>query len=378
MTRSSTRAEVIGPLTVGPVAHGGHCIVRYEGRVIFVRHALPGERVRVRLTDTSQDRFWRGDAVEVEEASAQRVSPRCEVAGPGGCGGCDLQHVSAAGQLDWKTAVVREQLQRLGGLAWDGEVEGVDPRWEWRTRMRYRRDADGRLAMRRFRSHDLVALPAGGCPIAAAEAIVSVDEQLQPDRRIEPGPTGVPVVTEQAAGRHWTVAADGFWQVHPAAADTLVGAVLDGLAAQPGERAFDLFCGVGLFTGALADHGVQVWGVEYDRTAIGLARRNLADHGASVRFSVGDVGRELQRLPKRTDLIVLDPPRKGAGKKVVDQSIARRPRAIALVACDPAALGRDVGYFAAAGWQLQGLRAFDLFPQTHHIESVAILVPPTG
>lgn len=362
MTAAS--GEIVGPVRVGPVAHGGHCVARVDGRVIFVRHALPGELVRVAITDDSHDRFWRADAVEVLEADPERVSPACPVAGPGGCGGCDLQHVSAAGQVAWKTAVVREQLQRLGGYAWPGEVEAVEPRWGWRTRLGLVTGDDGRTGMRRHRSHDVVPLPEGGCRIAAPDPVLIVDGV----------PTGPAEVVERAAGRDWRVAADGFWQVHPAAADTLVSAVLEGLEPRAGERAFDLYCGVGLFAGALAARGVRVWGVEYARDAVEAARRNLADL-EGVRFSAGPVERVLDRLPARTDLVVLDPPRKGAGRRVLERAVARRPRAIAYVACDPAALGRDLGYLLGGGWRVRSLRAFDLFPQTQHIEAVAILEP---
>ena len=181
------------------------------------------------------------------------------------------------------------------------------------------------------------------------------------------------MVTERAIERDWQVDASGFWQVHPAAADTLAAAVLDGLRPEPGERAFDLFCGVGLFAGALAGRGVQVWGVESYAGAVRRAEHNLAD--LDTRFTVGRVERVLGRLPRRTDLVVLDPPRAGAGRSVIEQVVRRRPRAIAYVACDPAALARDLGTAAGLGYRLDTLRAFDLFPMTHHVECVAILVP---
>ncbi|HEY5978975.1 MAG TPA: TRAM domain-containing protein [Microlunatus sp.] len=372
---------------VGPVAHGGHCVARLDGRVIFVRHALPGERVRIRVTDTGHDAFWRADAYEVLEPSPDRVAPRCPVAGPGRCGGCDFQHVSLEGQRRLKSAVLTEQLHRLAGIAWDGEVEPVEtPGTEdglgWRTRMRYQVDEQGRAGLRKHRSHEIQPLPAEGCPIAhpAAPAVA--------DRTWEPG-AGVLALTELSApvvvgattasdnsgivehtgGRDWRLAVDGFWQVHPGAPDTLVRAVLDGLRPEPGERAFDLYCGVGLFTGALVDAGVRAWGVEWDRQAIAYARGNVP----GARFTAGKVERVLRTLPKRTDLVVLDPPRTGAGKDVVDAVLARRPRAIAYVACDPAALARDLARAERGGYRATSIRGFDLFPMTHHLEAVAIL-----
>lgn len=418
--------EIVGPVEVGPVAHGGHCVARLDGRVIFVRHSLPGESVSVRITDTSHERFWRGDAVQVHRPSPDRTTPPCPIAGPGQCGGCDFQHATLAAQRRLKAAVVAEQLSRLGGLDWPVEVEEV-PSGEaagrkvsdrisaglgWRRRMRYRTRTDetGRQVpgLRAHRSHEVISLPEQGCLIAdpqvaldtsgwgrvaavLASSTAKLGVSVEPAESVEllgaaaPEPswyaegeliTGADVLVESAAGRDWQVAADGFWQVHPGAAETLVSAVLSALDPQPGERAFDLFCGVGLFAGALADRGCRVWGVESDGRAIDFARSNLADlpHGRA-RFTNGRVDRVLRRMPKRTDLVVLDPPRSGAGKQVVQAVIERRPRAIALVACDPAALGRDVGIARRNGYRVAQLRAFDLFPMTHHVEALALLVP---
>jgi tRNA/tmRNA/rRNA uracil-C5-methylase (TrmA/RlmC/RlmD family) len=393
---------------VGPVAHGGHCVARLDvgdggpGRVVFVRHALPGERVLLRLTDTSHARFWRADAVEVLRASPERVVPRCPVAGPGLCGGCDWQHASLPEQRRLKTAVVAEQLQRLAGVTWEDEVEAVpvpgstsDDGLGWRTRMRYHADDDGRAALRVHRSNDLVAVPEAGCPIASprtaavtgrswphgAEVVAAgtpTGSALVVDRRVvatSGDATADGGLTETVRGRTYAVPPGGFWQVHPAAATVLVDAVLAGLVPQSGERAFDLYCGVGLFAGALVDAGAQVWGLESGRAAVAAARRNLADAGHRARFTAEDVERALPRLPEDVDLVVLDPPRSGAGKQVVREIIRRRPRAIAYVACDPAALARDLAVAAQHGYAATSIRGFDLFPMTQHVECVAILEP---
>lgn len=375
MTTDELPDQPIGPVSVTDIAHGGHCVGRFDGRVLFIRHALPGEVVMVRVTDTSHDRFWRADAVEILSAAPGRRTPPCPVFHPDGCGGCDFQHADEAIQRELKTSVVRDQLARLGGFDWSGEVEEVEPVWGWRTRMRFRRTPTG-LGLRAHRSHRVIELPDEGCRIAAAEADAAVGEvggevvvvaaadgvrTVNPDDRR-------PII-ERAAGREYDLSVNGFWQVHPRAADLLVEVVLTGLDPQPGERAFDLYCGVGLFAGALVDRGAQVWGVESARDAVEYARRNVP----GARFTVGRVERVLNRLPARTDLVVLDPPRAGAGRRVLQQVIQRRPRAVAYVACDPAALGRDIGYARELGWRVDSVRAFDLFPQTHHIECVAIL-----
>jgi tRNA/tmRNA/rRNA uracil-C5-methylase (TrmA/RlmC/RlmD family) len=378
---------------VGSVAHGGHCVARLDGRVIFVRHALPGEQVRIRITDASHETFWRADAYEILSSAPDRVDPPCPVSGPGLCGGCDFQHVSPAGQRRLKAAVLAEQLDRLAGITWAGEVEpvvtpGTENGLGWRTRMRYQVDDSGRAGLRRHRSHAIQPIPAGGCPIAHPRTPSVNDRTWEPgselqavaaaDRSVllvdgDPQQGSVDII-EHAAGRSWQSDADGFWQVHPGAADALVAAVLDGLRPKPGERAFDLYCGVGLFTGALIDAGCRAWGVEGSRAAITHARRNVPQ----ARFTAGQVERALRTLPKRTDLVVLDPPRTGAGKDVIDAVLTRQPRAVAYVACDPAALARDLRRAGAGGYRATSIRAFELFPMTHHLEAVAILRSEAG
>ncbi|MGZ5418700.1 MAG: class I SAM-dependent RNA methyltransferase [Nocardioides sp.] len=382
---------------VGPVAHGGHCVARHDGRVIFVRHTLPGERVTVRITDGDEEsRFLRGDAVVVLEASPDRVAPPCPYSGPGLCGGCDFQHVDLAAQRGLKASVVREQLQRLAGLdvpviveAVPGDTAGLG----WRTRLQFAVDPSGRAGLRKHHSHEIV--PVDTCPIghpglpevgtqswpgaSAVEAIVSAaGEQLRiVDERGRTSHDGPRIVHEHAAGRDWEVTGSAFWQVHPGAGDTLVDAVLTALAPRPGEHAADLYSGVGLFSAALADRvgeSGRVVAVEGDRTAVADAERNLGDL-PQVEHLVDRVDRALAdgSLGGDIDLVVLDPPRTGAKRKVVNAVADLEPRAVAYVACDPAALARDVAIFAERGYRLSGLRAFDIFPMTHHVECVALL-----
>ena len=182
---------------------------------------------------------------------------------------------------------------------------------------------------------------------------------------------------EVAAGREWWVHAGGFWQVHPAAADALAGCVLDFLRPAPGETALDLYAGAGLFAGLLAaavSPGGRVVAVEADPRAAADAAANAP--GVEVRAARVTPGL-LGGLGLRPDLVVLDPPRSGAGTTVLAALLALSPRAVAYVACDPAALARDLRVAVDAGWQLRELRAFDCFPMTHHVETVALLCPPT-
>lgn len=367
-------------LTLERVAHGGIVVGHTEGKVVFVTGGLPGERVRVDVTQTGK-RFDRGEVVEVLEAAPGRVEPPCPVAGR--CGGCDWQHADASTQLDLKTAVVAEQLQRLAGIEWDGRVEAVDGGLTgWRTRLRFATDDDGNVGFRGRRSHEIVALPPQGCLIAVdlpypdiaavaepgGEVVVAVADNgtavLGPRRRLGPDP-----VRQSAQGRDFLVAANGFWQSHRSAPDVLCDVVLEGLAPRPGESALDLYCGVGLFAGALVDAGCTVTGVEASRQAVAAARHNVPE----ATFIDQPMERAAARLPRQVDLVVLDPPRKGAGADMVRAVVAREPRAIAYVACDPAALGRDLATFAEEGYEPTSIRGFDLFPMTHHVECVAIL-----
>jgi len=389
---------------IGKVAHGGHCVTRYDGRVVFVRHALPGERVRVQITDgTAGDRFLLGDAVEVLQASQHRVVPRCRFAGPGGCGGCDWQHCELTYQRDLKAAVVVEQFQRLAGLEVDVAVEALPGDKEgirWRTRTEFAIDGSGAAGLRRHHSHEII--PVDDCLISTERVIATgvldrrwpgvtsvdvVDASGEPRALAIPLPqrsSTVQYVTELVDTGDWAgefrLSARGFWQVHPGAAATFVAHVLRELAPQPGEHAADLYAGVGLFALALADAvGTTgaVLAVESDARAFGDAKANLRAH-PEIELRRGKVDRVLKPLVRQgihADLVVLDPPRTGAGKSVIKEIAALGPRAIAYVACDPAALARDVAYARDAGYGIRSLRAFDAFPMTHHVECIAVLEP---
>jgi tRNA/tmRNA/rRNA uracil-C5-methylase (TrmA/RlmC/RlmD family) len=402
------------------VAHGGHVVGRSDGQVVFVRHGLPGELLEVEVTSAGpKGRFLRADVVRVLEASDDRVEPPCAHAGS--CGGCDWQHASLPAQRRLKAEVIAEQLERLGGVieidgvpladavtvsAVAGDVDGLG----WRTRVRFAATDDGRLGLRRHRSHEVEVVDA--CPLASAGV-----DAVGATRRRWPGATEVEVVVgsggdsavvvepstaarsasslpqdvaivgvrgrtwvaERAAGRDWRVQAHGFWQVHPGAADALVATVRGLLSPRPGERVLDLFAGVGLFAGCLGeDVGVTgaVDAVESSVAACKDARRNLHDL-PQVRIHNAPVQQWLATgAPERVDLVVLDPPRSGAGRAVIEAVLGLGARAVAYVACDPAALGRDVGIARALGWRPAAVRGLDLFPMTQHVETVALLVPP--
>ncbi len=406
-------------VTAGAIAAGGGCVAHApDGRVVFVRHTLPGERVVARVTGESSS-FFRADAVEVIEPSPDRVAAPCPHAGPGGCGGCDWQHVSLPAQRALKEDLIAEQLRRLARLDRRVSVEAVDGAPDglgWRTRVRFAVDGEGRAGFHRHRSDDIE--PVEQCPIAStAINDVEVGSVRWPGARhlevtaspgsehavvsVEPGRAGTAGLPEVAAtvvvkgrtrgergsvafdvlGHRFEVGAGVFWQVHPGAAAALTRCVLDGLAPGPGDRVADLYAGAGLFTVALAravGPSGSVTAVERGDRACADARRNSVgfDQVTIVRsevtasFVAGRLG--------QSDLVVLDPPRQGAGAAVMEalDALRPRPRAVAYASCDPASFARDLRILLDAGWSVPALRAFDLFPMTAHVEVVAVLTPP--
>lgn len=388
-------------MEIGPVAHGGHCVARYEGRVVFVRHALPGETVLAEVTEDAGGGFCRADAIEVRVASAGRVPPSCPLAamdrGTHRCGGCDWQHADGQTQRAMKAAVVREQLQRIAGVDWPVEVhELAGGLLRWRSRVRLAVDRRGQAGFRAHRSHTVI--PVEDCPITVTGALDEVTS-----RRWRPGSEldvakdadgevhvtahsrkgrgrvsrlvrGSERAIERAAGRAWRISEHGFWQVHPEAAEVFAGVVRTLAAAPAGGVAWDLYGGVGLFSSVLAEQvgpSGSVVLVESSRTAVEDAVTNLRDL-PQVVFRAGTVEDVLVEDDlARPDVVVLDPPRKGAGRHVVEAIGAYRPRRIVHVACDPAALARDIGLFAEQGYRLVELESFDAFPMTHHVECIA-------
>lgn len=378
-------------LDVGPIAHGGHCVARMDGRVVFVRHTLPGERVRARITEGSaKARFLRADAIEVLEAAPGRVESRCGYDGPGGCGGCDFQHVDLATQRRLLGDVVAEQLRRLAGIDREVIVEPADggDGLGWRTRVSWAVDQRGHTGLRKHRSHDVV--PIERCTIAHPDMPDVSGEHWSAERVdtvVSSSGDGLVIAAEEVVrgrrrarenvrDRQFRVTGAGFWQVHPRAGELLVDAVLSMLDPQRGERIADLYAGVGLFTRFLAEAvgaNGSVVSVESAAGAVRDARRNL--HDLSQAQIVGDKVERALRTGEvgECDAVVLDPPRTGAKARVVRAIAGSGASRVVYVACDPAALARDVASFAEHGYALEELRAFALFPMTHHVECVALL-----
>ena len=392
------------PIRIDRPATGGGVGRRSDGRVVFVRHCLPGELVRVTVTEMNST-FARADAIEVLESSPERVVAPCTFAHPGGCGGCDLQHASLPAQLSWKAALVQDHLVRIGGIARDVHVTpAVSAPYESRTRLRCAVDENGQLCLREARSHDLVAID--GCWIAShafASAFgTSWDGASEVELRAigDGAPFAIvrrethrgtlyelcslrgeplePSTQSRVAvrGHYYSVSPRSFWQSHRDAPELLVDTVLSMADVGPGERVVDLFSGVGLFSVPLAQAvgpGGRVTAVEASPHAVRDARQN-GDGLRQMKVREWSVTpRAVNDSVSPGDVVVLDPPRHGLSKGVAAALVRRAPRRLVYVSCDAATLARDLKILLAGGFALGEIRAFDLFPMTEHVELVTIL-----
>lgn len=399
------------PLLVDGFTHGGEGVVRLDGKAVFVAGALPGESVRIRVTQSKKN-WARGEVVEVVEASPDRVSPPCEYLPQ--CGGCDLQHTTADAGRRLKTRVVREQLTRLGRLESPPVADclAVGPDLGYRTHAQFHADDDGRLGFHSAGTHDVVAVDT--CLVLTPEA-QAVKDGVGDDSGatlvqvrgmtgsgaaaavLHPGPDALDLptgpfdlalaqpdgstvtmrgdgrVVERVAGFEFAFDAAGFFQVNTGGAEAIIEHVLDGLGDVNGLLAWDLYAGVGLLALPMARAGAEVVAVEMDRAAATHLDHNALQAGLDIGVVSQDVlafvREEHDELP---DVIVLDPPRAGAGTDVVTAITALAPGTIVYVACDPASLARDARTLAEQGYRLKSAQPLDLFPMTHHVEIVAV------
>ena len=382
---------------IGPIAHGGHFIARYNGQVIFVRHGITDELVKIKITGVSA-KIAHADVIEVINPSTDRISPPCKYAGS--CGGCDFQHITLEKQRELKANIVKEQFLRIGKIdlnqiGFDLKVSAVEPTdgLHWRTRMDFAVSANGQIGFFGARSNDVIEIK--DCLIADSRMDVSglATRTWKSDARVEvavsstnevsvmrsgrsiSGPTQI---VEQVGGNSFKISPNAFWQSHKAAPVELVKAVISLLDIKKNDHICDLYSGVGLFAAAILKEVSEqgfVTLIESDKTAVSDARRIFANK-QNVKILQGLVAQQLP-IVKRADLILLDPPRTGAGEVVVKQMVKFGPRKILYVACDPAALARDAKTLAESGYKLDHIQAFDLFPMTQHIECVASFSPVT-
>jgi tRNA/tmRNA/rRNA uracil-C5-methylase (TrmA/RlmC/RlmD family) len=392
------------------IAHGGVSVARHEGRVVFVADAIPGERVRARVSDDSKKAFWRAETVEVLTPSEHRIphvwgAATIDRDPADRAGGAEFGHIVLAHQRQLKRQVLAESLQRMAGVSTDVVVEAIPGDEErsgtgWRTRVRLHVDESGRPGPYAARSHRVIPvtdLPLATDELAAAaplgqlfagEQHVDVLVPSTGGARLIVGKQKPTVITERVGEREFRLTDDGFWQVHRGAARTLTAAVQDAIDAgafDPLAHNLDLYGGVGLLAAAVADRfgpSTRITTVESDATATDFAADNLAEWlGARAEtarverwvrsLATSAAASDRQRLAAAT--VVLDPPRSGAGREVVDALAVLAPAQVVYVACDPVAFARDVELFSRHGYRLDRLRAFDLFPNTHHVEAVGTL-----
>jgi 23S rRNA (uracil1939-C5)-methyltransferase len=388
---------------------------RHERRVVFVPYTLPGERIVARLTEERKS-FARGEAVEILSASPHRVEPPCPHFGPGGCGGCHWQHIAYEAQLEYKRAVVLDQLERIGKF----DAPTVHPTlaspspWGYRAYMTFSVDPAGRLG---FWSDDNARIvPIEECHILDpalldafqqldldAEGIERVRFQVgsEPDDRMivlstaddlapeievdfpisvnlllsdnEPvNLIGSPQVSYQVFDRTFRVTAGGFFQANPPVAEMLVEELLARLDLGGDETVLDLYSGVGLLSAFIAAQAGLVVSVESYPPAVTDADANLADLD-NVDLVEGSVEAVLDDLAGPIDAAVVDPPRTGLSREVIEGLIRLAPPRLVYVSCDPATLARDARQLCEAGYDLLDAQPLDMFPQTYHVECVASL-----
>jgi tRNA/tmRNA/rRNA uracil-C5-methylase (TrmA/RlmC/RlmD family) len=333
-------------VTLGHFVPGGHALAHVTGKTIFVRHGIPGEQVRIRITHSTR-KVIRADVEEVLDASSDRVTAPCRHAGV--CGGCDFQHIALRRQREIKSEILADALRRQGGLTdpeltsvpvepVPGDAEGL----RWRTRMGWHTDGDGNRGLYRKYSHELV--PIDDCLLAV------------------PG----------AAQAH----PDDFWQAHRGLEPVLVQALMDLGSPQPGETWWDLYAGAGVFSRALAE-------------VVGPSGR--VDHVESSAISLQHLRGEIGHLPQlhlhhstvrewldhasAPNKIVVDPPRSGLGSEIVAALTSTGAERIISIGCDVVTWSRDLASFAEHSYRVERIRAFDAYPMTWNIEAVAALVP---
>lgn len=383
-------------LEVGAAANGGSCVARHDGRVIFVRYALPGERVRARVT-SERGSYWHAEAIEVLEPSDDRIEPLCQIAGVEGAGCCDLSFIDPEAGRVLKGEVVANQLARLGDFQWEGAAEPIGDTGvrSWRTRVRLAVDQHGRPGFHRYHSAELVTdLRCGQLPegmLVGLDAtrwqpeeqlhvvlddddnrhILTTTRQQRRGRVIEGKRNSV----QRVGDRAWQLPVTAFWQSHRGAAVAYTELVAGWAAESGAESAWDLYGGAGLFAAALAEVVGplgRVLTVDTAQAASAAARSALRDL-PQVEVATDSVRRALSGVSQAADIAVLDPPRSGAGREVIDLIAAAEVPTVIHIGCEAASFSRDIGLYRAHGYTVRELRVFDSFPLTHHVECAALL-----
>jgi 23S rRNA (uracil1939-C5)-methyltransferase len=407
-------------LAITALTHAGEGIGRHAGRAIFVPFALPGETVQVEIVEEKKT-FARARLVEIVTPAPDRIAPRCphhfSLTGANklqtACGGCQLQHLAYPAQLQFKRQVVIDQFTRVGGFA-EPQVRPTLPspaEFNYRNHVQFALTLAGELGFRAANSHAIIPIrechllhPALAALFRHIQAEAGLDfdyltlrtgadddvlvvfetgaeaPEVELDLPVSAAllrpdgssftVAGRDSVVAEVRGRPFQVSAGTFFQVNASMTEQLVELVLAGLALQPGETVLDLYCGAGLFSAFMAPLAARVVGVEAYAPAVSDAAVNL-DEFENVEIYEAPAEEVLPGLDMRFEAVVLDPPRAGCAPEVIEALVRLRPARLVYVSCDPATLARDAKRLAAGGYALEWVQPLDMFPQTHHVESVA-------
>ena len=402
--------ESLHELTLTTLAYGGDALGRLDdGRAVFVPFGLPGERVRVRAVEEKRGHV-RARLEEVLAPSPQRIEPRCRHFGA--CGGCHYQHMSYEAQLEAKAEILLDQLRRIGRIESPpvGATVPSPEQWNYRNHVQFHLTGEGRLGYVHHAEASGV-LPISEChlpepplnelwpqlefepgteiervSLRAGDELMLVLESESPEPpeiEVEAGISVVhlfeehPVVAAGAGqmrievlGRGFQVSAASFFQVNTAMAARMVEHLMARLPASA-ETILDLYCGVGLFSAFLAPRARRLIGVESSPSACEDFAANL-DEFDHVELYEGPAEEVLPHLEAQPEVVLVDPPRAGLGRGVLDALVERKPRVLAYVSCDPSTLARDARRLIDGGYALVEVTPFDLFPQTYHIESISV------
>lgn len=384
-------------VTCSTFVYGGQTLARLaDGRAVFVPFALPGERVRIQLMKEKAG-YAEAALLEVLTPAPERITPRCRHYMH--CGGCHYQHLDYPAQLVAKTQILRDQLVRIGGLV-DPPVTPAVPSpqpWYYRNHMQFHQLANGRLALQAAHSQQSIAIQechlpeptldaawrgyqieraankktkkrdVGGQKVGAERISLRAGQQGEVQTAQGPG------LNIQVLDRRFCVSAESFFQVNTPMAEKIVQHLLSHLPLTRQTVALDVYCGVGLFSAFLAPSIERLIGIESSASACADFALNLAGVNNVTLYRL-PAEQALAQVKSPVDVVVVDPPRAGLGKAVVEQILRLAPTTLAYISCDPATLARDAQQLVAGGYQPQHITPFDLFPQTYHIESISLWV----
>ena len=375
-------------LDIGNIANGGHFVARHDNQIIFVRHAISGETAKVKVTAINS-RFAFGDAVEILKPSKDRISPPCKYSHPEGCGGCDFQHINYNVQSDLKKEVLKDQFKRITKIDILPEIITANPfnGLHWRSRLNLAISENKKVGLRAHKSNNVIEIDE--CLIALKEInksdIFIANWDSKENLNISCSSTnqinisqfnksiiGPDKLTENVDKNEYTISPKSFWQSHINAPSLLLQQVIKDADIQQDQIVCDLYGGVGLFTlpiSKLIGKNGQIHLIEMNDTCIEDANI-MFEHIDNIYIHHGTVEQKLGSV-KKIDTIILDPPRNGVSKQVINQIIEKKPNTIIYVSCNPSTLARDSKILLDNKYSLSNIVGFDLFPMTHHIESVA-------